>query len=171
MANIEDEAIRIAYEYALVQARILESNKIEGIDAVTPGEVSEWQRFMELDEVNVDDLKRFVYVCAGAGHRLRTLITDHHQIGSRSLTGGPHVAQELNLLLYDIQTGAIDPWNAHVEYELLHPFTDGNGRSGRVLWHWMMKQEHGIYYDRMVAVGFLRRFYYQAMEFNSPLSR
>jgi hypothetical protein len=53
-----------------------------------------------------------------------------------------------------------DPWGCHVEFEKLHPFIDGNGRTGRAVWAWMMlhtgKDPFGL--------SFLHRFYYQTLE-------
>jgi hypothetical protein len=70
--------------------------------------------------------------------------------------GGPHVQQALHNLL----EGALDddPYHIHVEYETLHPFTDGNGRSGRALWLWAMGGIH------RAPLGFLHHFYYQALQ-------
>ena len=45
-------------------------------------------------------------------------------------------------------------------YEMLHPFMDGNGRSGRALWAWMMLR---LGQDPF-ALLFLHRFYYQTLE-------
>lgn len=46
------------------------------------------------------------------------------------------------------------PWEVHIAYEMLHPFTDGNGRSGRMLWAWQM---------RNFPLDFLHTFYYQTL--------
>jgi hypothetical protein len=158
--------IQAAFEDTLMRKHIRESNEIEGIYRdPSDAEVEEWKRFMALDEIQIDDLKRFVYVYAGAGHRLRNLITDAHYIGKRTLTGGSQVTFDLAILLQMINHDDINPWHAHVEYEYLHPFTDGNGRSGRMLWHWMMKRKYGGSYESMTSIGFLQRFYYQAMQY------
>ena len=45
-------------------------------------------------------------------------------------------------------------------YETLHPFMDGNGRSGRILWAWQMI-EHNI--APGLSLGFLHAYYYQTL--------
>lgn len=171
MTQDEDQMasmISESFDYVFMLKNIRESNEIENIlREPYDSEVEEHKRFLELPALTVEDVQRFVYVYAGAGERLRNLITDHHYIGKRKLEGGPHVKAKLNALIRAINEKRIDPWNAHVEYELLHPFTDGNGRSGRMIWHWMMKRQYNNTYESMVGIGFLRRFYYQAMQYRN----
>lgn len=161
-------AIEKSFNTVFTIKHIKESNMIEGIlTEPTDGEFVEWNRFLALDEITVDDLKRNVYINAGAGHRLRNLITDHHQIGERTMIGGPRVEIRLKRLLDMINIEEmLNPWNAHIEFELLHPFTDGNGRAGRMIWHWMMKRKFKGQYVAMTSIGFLHRFYYQSMQYN-----
>jgi len=65
---------------------------------------------------------------AGAPGQLRTG-------GARSEHGVEYVSPEdiPSALNWWIQRNWQDPFEAHTVYELIHPFDDGNGRSGRVI--------------------------------------
>jgi len=84
--------------------------------------------------------------------------------------GGRAIVSELRELLTALDE-AVDgnlnatPWDIHYRYERLHPFRDGNGRSGRVLWAWHMLQ---LGRDPF-ALPFLHRAYYEALGASRPL--
>jgi hypothetical protein len=79
---------------------------------------------------------------------------------------GDHVPppghREMGLWLGDLLAAAFvrAPWEIHVRYERLHPFMDGNGRSGRAIWAWMRRREGRDPF----ALGFLHAAYYEALE-------
>jgi fido (protein-threonine AMPylation protein) len=138
--------------------KIAESNRIERIYRdPTPEEIAEYTRFLALKEVTIEELQQFVDVYA-PGKVLREWPGMNVFIGGRFLVGGPHVREELQRLLDDINAGRIRPYEAHLAYEMIHPFQDGNGRSGRMLWYWMMEDR-----GHDTGLGFLHRFYYQAL--------
>jgi Fic family protein len=62
----------------------------------------------------------------------------------------------------------MDAWQAHCEYEKIHPFEDLNGRTGRILWAWKMLQNGKSPFS--LSFPFLQRFYYQTLDhFRSEL--
>lgn len=71
--------------------------------------------------------------------------------------GGPRIYTMLNDLLSTIEQ--VTAFEFHVAYETLHPFLDGNGRTGRALWAWQMSRND----PAMIELGFLHAWYYQTL--------
>ena len=150
-----------------LRAFLKESNQIEGIsEDPGVGQISAAELFLDLPRVEVRDLCAVVSVFQpGAVLRdrpgLDVWVGDYYPP-----RGGPDVRDRLEELLLPLvragEPGVQNPHYVHCEYENLHPFTDGNGRSGRLLWLWQMQQ---------APLGFLHHFYYQTLASRSPRPR
>lgn len=140
---------------------INESNGIEGIcREATEAEIHETTRFLDLSWVTLEDLIKFVRVFEPEA-RLRSKASDIVTVGNyMPPIGGPAVGYSLMELLSQIDQRLISPYQSHVAYEMLHPFTDCNGRSGRMLWLWAMQHVNGALPTR----DFLHEFYYQTFQ-------
>ena len=143
---------------------IRESNAIEGIHrAPTALEVGSFRIFMEMPQLTFDDVLVLQAVFAPA-KPLRSEPYMNVRVGNHiAPPGGAAIPLRLKEIIAEANTGD-NPWQTHVNFETLHPFLVGNGRTGRAIWAWHM-QRLGRY---PFALGFLHRFYYQTLE-NSPV--
>ncbi len=141
---------------------VAESNRIEGIlREPLPVEIKAHEDLLALGEISIGDLGHFVSKIQ-PGAILRCEPGRDVRVGNYiAPPGGPEIPQQLRILLQQANE-CFSPYHIHLAYENLHPFTDGNGRSGRALWLW---QRHGV-----ADLGFLHQFYYDTLSAGSGKS-
>lgn len=135
-------------------AFVRESNRIEGIlRNPSYDEIVAHREFLSAPPT-VARLERFVSVVQ-PGAELRRNDGMNVRVGNHiAPPGGANIERILQNILDSRST----PFMRHHAYETLHPFMDGNGRSGRALWLWDMG---GI---EQAPLGFLHHFYYQTLQ-------
>lgn len=139
----------------------VESDRIEGIDDPKRADVhaEALEVFCCRKSIAIPDLQEFV-----GRVEPRAVLRDQPGLNvmvGRHLPppGGAEIVIGLEQILYDINEALEHPFKIHQRYEFLHPFTDGNGRSGRALWLLQMLRAG---YDG--GLGFLHKWYYQSLE-------
>jgi len=142
-----------------LESFVRESLAIEGITRdPTPAELAVTEQFLQLRRLLLPAVVNLVNVYA-PGARLRNVVGMNVMVGRHvPPRGGPHIWKQLEDLLDDIALEKHTPYSAHVAYETLHPFMDGNGRSGRAIWAWMMLRDGSD-----IPLGFLHHWYYQSL--------
>lgn len=132
-----------------------ESLAIEGIyRAPTDAEMAQTTEFLESDDL-FGCVMRLQKVYA-PDKPLRNQRGMNVRVGNYvAPRGDPGIVQDLTVLLL-----IENPWHCHVAFEMLHPFMDGNGRTGRAVWAWKMLRVG----EDPFALSFLHRFYYQTLE-------
>jgi len=157
---------------------IIESNAIENIGiglrydrAPNEEEIEEAFRFIGLDSISIEELEQFISIYQpknsydGKKTRLRDKKGLNVSVGNyQAPKGCPEIKRKLEDLLDEINGDPIsestnNPFLAHEEYESLHPFTDGNGRTGRIIWLWQMLKLK----KNFAPAGFLVTWYYNSL--------
>lgn len=140
---------------------VAESNKIEGyIRAPYDKELTAHEKILASEALTVPLIQEFVSIVAPR-HVLRDREGLDVQVGNHiAPRGGDDIRPKLDRIL-EAASHPMDPYHIHLEYEYLHPFTDGNGRSGRAIWLWGMQKQHKL--NWVMELGFLHNFYYQTL--------
>lgn len=136
---------------------VSESNRIEGIELTIGLDIDAHRTFLA-GPITIPALIRFVAaVRPGARFRNETTVPGVRVGDHVAPKSGPRIESDLREIL-----ACRDPWKQHVDYETLHPFTDGNGRSGRAIW--LHRHHHEADLDPWaIRRGFLHSFYYQTL--------
>ncbi|WP_369685642.1 Fic family protein [Salinibaculum rarum] len=127
---------------------IVESNAIEDVydDSAVEDSVEAWEYLQEQDELGEEDVKE--------AHRLllRNRQPDvageyrdvHVRIGG-DVPPHPSVVSELmGELVARVPSTGVEAIQWHVDFEGVHPFVDGNGRVGRLVYLWHCREVLGV---------------------------
>ncbi len=140
---------------------LTEGLRIESIvRAPTVEEIGAFRTFMSEPTVTVKTVCVLQEVFT-PGRPLRTISGMDVRVGTHiPLRGGPDIKPMLEGICAAANKPDSNPWHVHVSFETLHPFMDGNGRTGRALWAWQMRRIGNDPFE----LSFLHRWYYQTLE-------
>ena len=155
------EAVKRSTEHMRLEEAIdrfvRESNMIERIAPTTAKHFSAHRKFLN-SPISIEALVEFVsYVQPDAELRDRVTVPGVRVGEHIAPPSGPDIRGNLESILV-----IEDPWEQHCAYEVLHPFTDGNGRSGRALWL-LRFYNHPSLDPYAIERGFLHSFYYHTL--------
>ena len=113
-----------------------ESNIIEGITSAKArmNMVHALGWFLKIRELALDEVVKFALEL-GPKCVLRDKLGMNVKVnGYYPVLGDPLMSTRINDLIFNMGRSDYTPFVVHCEFEKLHPFMDGNGRTGRAMW-------------------------------------
>jgi len=149
-----------------IEQFVTESYRIEGLNLT--GERLDHAVFVHENflktKCTVADLENFARDACGRHCVLREFPNQNVRVGSHiAPQGGPGIRRALWSVLDAMLSTS--PFDTHRDFLTLHPFMDGNGRTGRAIWLWQLRNIPRLEeeFRRTQALGFLHTFYYQTL--------
>lgn len=144
-----------------VRRFVIDSNSIEGKrhTGILFDEENAVHAFLNAESLGTHELRALVDVLE-PGARVRTNEDDFIRVGSHvAPPGGPNMLIQVVEMLLAVQNNDANPIMTYMAWQNLHPLTDCNGRSGRVLYAWQVIH----WYGRIPRSSFLAEFHYETL--------
>jgi len=137
---------------------MLESNKIEGEDRINPGDIEALEYALDTGLKTVGELQKVHYMLGDYLNEpwIGKYRTCDVWVGQDKPPAHTLLAGRMSSFFKDLYL--MDSWEAHNEFEMIHPFVDLNGRTGRLIW--LTKAVNEWYAFQM---PFLQAYYYQTL--------
>lgn len=151
----------MAIQKAKIEKFMLESNQIEGENRLNKNDVKAATAFLKRDLTEESVLQLHLELSEG-----RKILRGQYRdcqvyVGAHIPPRATRVPFFMEGLFAVINT--LPAWEAHNEFEKIHPFEDLNGRVGRLIWLWIAIRKEKYNFQ----ISFLHKYYYQTLDFIS----
>jgi len=141
-----------------------ESNEIEGVydlDSFQQAELA-WEYIVDKDQITVSDILK-VHKILMLHHNIRPDQKGYFRkvpvwVGGREGANYVYLPTRIGQWIKQVNEFKLEPKETHVRFEKIHPFVDGNGRVGRILYNWY-RLKKGLPIDIIKAAE--RQKYYE----------
>lgn len=162
MPTVSEEALltQKILEDKLLELFILESNMIENeFPDIGEPMIQLYRNFINYPLMTVTALNAFVITICPKKGKIRDNFGMDVMVGHHiAPPGSPNMPNILDDHLKSCPRRT--PYENHLRYENLHPYLDGNGRSGRALW---LREEYQLNGNTVPRRSFLHQFYYDTL--------